>query len=404
MNKKLIPLVVAGTLAIPIVALADSKNVEIYGTLNVDLENVSREDATVGGAGNSLVAAPSATPVNSMARNRVSSNSSNLGFRGTQDLGEGLKAVWQVESALNMDAGGGNLGGRDSYVGLSGGFGTVYYAGATDSPYKRGVQGKDPFFVTGIATQKGILGSPGFNTISIGGVNSGAGTTVGFDARLNNAVYYLTPELSGFSGQIAYSANETKTATADPSVISLSTKYEQGPVFVSLSYETRKDIFGLTGIGPGNTGTSSTDTGTKLGLGYKLLGHTDFLVVLENLSYENSGTVAGVSGYERKAVVASVSHTMGKNRISLSYGKADEGSCTLASGAVCTTDGLGATQIALGYAYSLFKSTALYAHYTQIDNDDKASYFFGVAGAATALPGGVGSDPKGLALGIRQQF
>ena len=65
-----------------------------------------------------------------------------------------------------MDGAASTLAGRDTFVGLTGGFGSVLYGANMDSPYKRGVQGKDPFYATGIATQKAILGSPGFNVVS----------------------------------------------------------------------------------------------------------------------------------------------------------------------------------------------------------------------------------------------
>ena len=412
MNKKLLMVAVGAALAAgPMLANAA---VTIYGTFNMDVENVSNKGGTASGTANSLVGATGATPTDSAARNRGSSNSSNIGFRGTEDLGGGLKAIWQMESSLNLDASGGTLAGRNTYLGLAGEFGSIKFAGGHDSPYKDAVQGKDPFFVTGIATQKGILGSPGFGTISTtlapGGV---ASTSVGYDMRLNNAIFYATPNMNGLTGEIAYVVNEGKSTTTtaspvDPTVISMNVKYDQGPLFLAFAYETRDDHFGLTGIGAAtgstaNTGTTSKDTGTKLGLGYKL-DTTEFLLVYEMLEYENSGTTTNVNNYERDAFVASVSHSIGNNRFSLSFGKADEGSCSLTSGAACSTSGLGATQTILGYAHSLSKSTQLYAHYTEIDNDDKASYFFGVAGAASGLPGAVGADPKGLALGMRHKF
>jgi len=109
---------------------AQGSNVVIYGTFNADFENVERGGATAAGsAGNNLVGAPTAAnALNQGSRNRVSSNSSNIGFRGTKDLGGGLKAIFQLESSTNIDAGGGNFGGRNSNVGLTGPWGTVFTA------------------------------------------------------------------------------------------------------------------------------------------------------------------------------------------------------------------------------------------------------------------------------------
>ncbi|MCH2222496.1 MAG: porin, partial [Dechloromonas sp.] len=58
-------------------------------------------------------------------RNRVTSNSSYIGFKGVEDLGNGLKAVFQFESGLNTDGTAGVWNNRDTFVGLAGGFGTI---------------------------------------------------------------------------------------------------------------------------------------------------------------------------------------------------------------------------------------------------------------------------------------
>ena len=95
----------------------------------------------------------------------MSSNSSNIGFRGSEDLGGGLKAIFQIESAINIDTGSGGLGSRNSNVGLSGGWGTVFY-GNWDTPYKVITLKADPFFATSAASFNSLYGSPGFNVLS----------------------------------------------------------------------------------------------------------------------------------------------------------------------------------------------------------------------------------------------
>ena len=118
MKKKLIALAVAGAFA-PALALADS-NVTIYGRLNMDFEQVQAGGST--------------TPAADIpGRNRVSSNSSRIGFKGTEDLGAGLKAWFQVEQGITADATG--VGGRNTGVGLSGAFGSVHL-GFWDTPYR----------------------------------------------------------------------------------------------------------------------------------------------------------------------------------------------------------------------------------------------------------------------------
>lgn len=397
--------------------------VTLYGTINVDAGSVERTGATVSSTElNSLVGAPGATPASVPSRSILRSNSSNFGIRGKRDFVGGWSAVFQVESSIAGDGGSGTLGGRDTFIGLQSGFGSLLYGGNIDSPYKRSSQSKDPFYATGIATQKGILGSPGFNVTS---VNAVAGSSVGgnaagaqqqnagFDTRLNNLVMYRSPSFVGFSGEIAYGMEEQKTTRGiNPKVISALGKYERGPWYATVAYEEREDVFGLNSLltfvpGTGVTGAlfappagaSSKDSASRLTVGYNLFSTTELLLVWEKLKYTTS--VGTVREYERDAWVGSVNHRMGKHHAIVSYSKADQGSCSLATGSACSTRGLGADQLALGYAYDWNPQTWLYLFWTRITNEEAAAYNFGVSGAPAA---GVGADPEGIALGIRYRF
>ncbi|PKO55512.1 MAG: porin, partial [Betaproteobacteria bacterium HGW-Betaproteobacteria-21] len=112
MQKKLIALAVAGLMSAPVFA---QSNVTIYGIVDMGYKNLGNN-------------------VNSAVGNRSAIDSgqysgSRLGFRGTEDLGNGLKASFVLETGINVDNGGFNQGNtafaRQSFVALSGGFGTV---------------------------------------------------------------------------------------------------------------------------------------------------------------------------------------------------------------------------------------------------------------------------------------
>jgi predicted porin len=105
-------------------ALAQGTNVTLYGTLNVDFERVEAKDTSRSGPGNNFVGAPSALSPELDACNRVSSNASNIGLRGTEELGNGLKAIFQCESTAAIDGGTAGLCTRNSHVCLSGAWGT----------------------------------------------------------------------------------------------------------------------------------------------------------------------------------------------------------------------------------------------------------------------------------------
>ena len=110
MNKKLVVLAVAGAFASPLAVQAQTANVTLYGRLNLDLEFVKGEQ----------------TDGSNPTVNRVSSNSSRFGMRGTESLGGGLNAIFQIESNVSGDTGNAassSLGSRETFVGLQGSWG-----------------------------------------------------------------------------------------------------------------------------------------------------------------------------------------------------------------------------------------------------------------------------------------
>src|SRR5450755_4886301 len=138
MNKKLVVLAVAGAFASPLAVQAQTANVTLYGRANVDLEFIKgatcSNGAAAGGQGggsvlracSGLANAGSADPLNAITNPtvvRASSNSSRFGMRGTESLGGGLNAIFQLES--NVSAATGNsaassIGSRETFVGLQG--------------------------------------------------------------------------------------------------------------------------------------------------------------------------------------------------------------------------------------------------------------------------------------------
>jgi predicted porin len=120
-------------------------------------------------------------------------NSSRLGVLGSEDLGGGLSAVYQYEFGVDVTEGGNWESNRPKYVGLKGGFGTLTL-GTQDTPYYN-VAGIIDIFNSGktfVYTQ--WLGG-GF---SLSNNRSDAPADL---VRLENSVYYSTPDFNGFSGQ-----------------------------------------------------------------------------------------------------------------------------------------------------------------------------------------------------------
>src|SRR5215470_18612416 len=123
MNKKLVALGVASAFALPLAAQAQTANVTLYGRANVDVEWVTGKtcasptsqgnSGTVSGSvpGNNIITncLDSSPDGNRQVQNptvmRLSSNSSRFGMRGTESLGGGLNAIFQVEQNVSWDSG-----------------------------------------------------------------------------------------------------------------------------------------------------------------------------------------------------------------------------------------------------------------------------------------------------------
>ena len=422
MNKKLVALAVAGVFAAP-VAVQAADNVTIYGTLNVNFQSTK-----AGGATN---------PANNVSsRTAVSTDSSNIGFRGVEDLGGGLKAVFQCETSANVDGiGVSGICSRNSNVGLSGAWGTLFY-GNWDTPFKAvtyGTKVGDPFLSTDVFAYQSIMGSPGFNYRSGGWVagtptnptrTTVANVVTGFDIRASNSIAYWTPKWNGLSAKLQYSATEFESASGaiSPELWSAAVNYDVGGLSLLAAYERHNDGYALGGINPaapfkfGATaansiaGTTSKDTAWRVGAGYEFkwgaAGATTLSALYENLKLEQTGGAAGsVAEFKRDAWQVALTHRMGNHELRARYSDADQGDCALVGGAACSTSGYGAKMYALGYAYHFSKRTQGYAFYTKIKNEQNAQYTFSIGGSpAVAGSTPAGADPQAIGVGIRHSF
>ena len=235
-------LAISGAALLATPALAEDLEVHLYGTLLPFAENARVTDATAPGlspatGGATQVPGSAYTGANLPNRFRMTSGTSNLGFKGSLPLNESLKVFWQVESAVSPDGDPPNLlAGRNTAVGLTGPWGTAFY-GQWDTPYKfpllftGPLRGLSPF-------DDAITANPGFN---VPGTTTQTGRADGkadaaFNRRQGNSIQYWSPNLYGFTGRLAYSLNEGKTPSTaarpgiSPDIWSALLTYENGPV------------------------------------------------------------------------------------------------------------------------------------------------------------------------------
>lgn len=181
------------------------------------------------------------------------------------------------------------------------------------------------------------------------------------------------------SARVSYSANEAKSADnavpeLDPFTYSGAVLYENGPLYINVSYERHEDYFGLSSMtgaadNPSALNDASQDQGIKFGIGYTF-GSTTLNFIYEILDYENDDNTAGaVTDYDRDAFFVSVLHKIRQWTVRASYNHADEGDCS-ANGVACDSDELGVDMYTAGVSYSFSKRTDVYAFYVQIDNEE----------------------------------
>ena len=357
MNKKLIALAVAGACVAPAAMAQTANPVTLYGRVYATFETVQ----ATGGTGADV---PS--------RNRVADQASLLGVRGTEDLGGGLKAVFQLETGFHPDqndaaGAASSWAARNSGVGLQGAWGTVMM-GRWDTPYK----------VTTIAVDP-------YGDLTLGGITaamSGSGARnvqAQFDRRDQNIVQYWSPTWSGFALRASYSANEGKTATVNPRSNGASLTWTGGPIYVGYAYHELMDA------------TYGTPVLQKQQAN-ALFGSIEFGSFKFGLDY-NKNMRTGLT--DQTAWMGNIVWTIGNNQLSYQHSDSKNGEVsTISTQPHCKVD-------AIGWQYNFSKRTFFLAQYMTTNNNATSTCNFGSNVLALTS---ADQDPKGITLGLRHVF
>jgi predicted porin len=203
MKKSLVALAVLTAVG----AASAQSNVTLYGVADVWVGKTKNGDAQLGSGG--------------LATSR-------LGFKGTEDLGGGLKVHFNLEQAIRLDTGAtvvpGSLFSRQANVGLSGGFGSVKLGRS----------------FTAFDDINGAANS-GFDSA----LSATSPVWVGYTDSANAQIYYATPEMSGLSGAVGFTLKGNQAA-ANPTndITSLHLKYSRGPIYAGFAYQDEKSATG----------------------------------------------------------------------------------------------------------------------------------------------------------------
>ena len=385
MKKKLVAVAVAGVLGAPLVAQAQTANVTLYGRLNVNYELVDGRQAD---GSNPNVS-------------RLSSNSSRLGVRGTESLGGGLSAIFQIESSINGDGAGGTLAGRETFVGFQGSWGK-FTAGRFLLPLDdmHPIFGNVPTYTTSILSTAALWAN-GFAAKQDGG----------FDDRANNSVRYDSPSFNGltFSGQVAMrdSSGTTGSVGGDHTqelrhayIWGANAIYNNGPIQVGVGYEDNRKVRGA-----GLDDYDITVTG-----GYNF-GVVRVAAVYDRLKYDTP-----TGDLKRDFWGVSATAPIGPGTLYAFYGQANDGKGDAADGervaGLTKGSDTGAKQWEVSYTYPFSKRTSVYAGYVKIQNDSKAAYNFNINSyefnttcrTDSVCPNGSNGKPGGFVLGMIHLF
>jgi predicted porin len=324
----------------PLLAAAQS-NLTIYGI--ADAAIATEDNGTPGGRHTVL--------------NSGNQSSSRIGFRGTEELAFGLKAIFNIEAGVALDTGAADVAGlfqRRAVVGFeSNDLGTL-------------TLGREYSPIANVAATSDIFGQ-GFYGNNLSAFNPGRLTR-----RLSNSVDYKTPSWSGFRLLAAYAAGETTTGpNGDLEGVGL--EYANGPLYLGVGFHTFKRL------------ATGNDKEYAFGAGYKF---GDIEVKGNWLVADQEGPKNRFTQYN---VGAAMSFGPGKVYVNLQNNKLDTGARGYA--------------YAFAYTYALSKRTNLYTTYAALQNNTRG--LFGLNAASTSLappPTSPGADPSVFNVGLRHTF
>lgn len=342
MKKSLIALAV---LAASGAAMAQS-SVSLFGIVDAGVTYV--DNATAAGG-------------NKYGMTTSGNQTSRIGFRGTEDLGGGLKAGFWLEGEVFAD--GGNPDGlnfkRRSTVGLEGNFGEVRLGRDLTTGYSK-TSSYDLFSQTGIGQFAAWQNWGG--VVATGDENG---------IRSNNMISYFTPNFGGVKAAVSYGFDEQTTGKAGR-YIGGNVSYDNGPLSVAVSYD-RLDFVG-----------GDRDAAT-LGASYNF-GVAKLNGIIQQQKYSaNAGGEAKFNNY-MLGVSAPVG---GAGEVKLQYARYDQ-----------KTFDANADQLSLGYVHNLSKRTAVYGTVAYLKNKDGSAMKLAAKGLATVA----NEKQTGVQVGIRHAF
>lgn len=310
MKKQLIAAAIAAAVAAP-AAMAGAPTV--YGQINMSIDTVTDAGTTVG------------------------SNNSRIGIKGAEDLGNGLKALYQIEWGVDVAGGTGAAAGtttlkdRNAYVGLAGGFGAILL-GRHDTPTK--VAQPTDTFNDGFGDNKPLAGGLGI---------LGAGAEI----RAANVLAYVSPSFNGI---------KLIVAGVSPDTLGKSTNLGNA-VSAALMYGSKKEGLYLSA---GYDSFDKNITGTKAYTEYRLAAQYTYGPLMGNIMYASydDGQSAD-NANEGSNIQVNLAYTVGAATLKAKYSSVNYKPAAMKDGSA----------YGLGVDYALGKKTTGYIEYVSMDKN-----------------------------------
>ena len=396
MTPKLLACAAACGLLFASTAGAQTSNVQLYGRANLGLDYYSAEGASGAGGGSSS---------DREGRVRVFDNSSRVGVRGTEDLGNGLKAVFQIETGVNVDNGSntgqggqgnsstGFWASRDSFVGIDSGFGRLTF-GRQTIWISNGVNAQ--FSSNYINTEV-----PWTDGRALGRIPNVAG-------RTSNVVLYTSPTFAGLNASVYYSPNAQEavqtSATADTNgaIWGATVRGSFGPFYAQFDYISNE------GNTPAGGGVRPDSSGFKLGASWGYMPGARIGVIGTLVEANNAAGLTLGDEVDQYGWTINWEHTFGNLQVMAQYGQ-------LGSLNDCDSDGApgnigcgnsGARGYMVGARYLLSKRTWVYGSYNGVSNRSNQFSDYTSSGitSVNGAPVPYGADPEIFAIGILHNF
>jgi predicted porin len=280
---------------------------------------------------------------------------SRIGFKGTEDLGNGLKAIFTLEYGLELDVNGGlgntasGMNSRQSFVGLSTKAGDVTL----------GRQYAPGFY---IAAMDALVTSPALSSVLQAQVFTGASINGSTASRWNNSVNYKTANWGGFTAQAIYAAGENTNEIAMGESYGIGADYAAGPLAVKYIYQHA--AISNTGMGTAAYGNSGIQDEHYVGASYDL----KVVKLMASAQTTDRGNRAQAGGQAAEGAVYQFGAIVpvGKGNIHASYALAERNSATRMGPNTYKGE---MNSVSVAYTHGLSKRTTLYTGLRYTDND-----------------------------------